>query len=1683
MNKKVIHSVFEGIVSQRGENVAVKTRTGDLISYKRLNSIANKISCLLVARNIAKGDIITVLFDNGLNQLASLLGVFKSGAVYLPMSKKYKHNHWGELYNNIKPRTILTTEENLEFLQAYDSYYEYSIPEVIVLSIDAKEEIIFSCYKYIKGKYQKEKVQINLIDANPKLCVEGDDSAYIFFTSGSTGKPKAVLGNHKALSHFIHWETHELQITERDRIAQVTSFTFDASLRDVFVPLIIGGTICVAPNKVKDDFVSFYEWLCNENITLLHTVPSFLRFLTSNLNPDQVNQKLNCNLKHLLLAGEKLYKKDILTWRKLFGGHASFINLYGATESVLVKTFYRVPTEILEEMSDAICVGKPISNTSVLILNSKNKLCKINEVGDIYIKTPFLSKGYFNNEEQTKLKFVQNPLNLSKDIIYKTGDYGKYDTSRNIIVLGRKDSIVKIHGVRSDINYIEETILQFTKLKAVKCILFQKENLEAVLCCFYVSDKAIDNEIREHCLKHLSQYEIPSFFKHFNALPVNINGKIDTVVLEEEIRKFLLIENNYQAPTSKIEQLLVQIWEEVLRTDNIGITDNFFALGGQSLMVVKMINKINKDLGYQIEMEDVFHNPTISELSKKLKVSKYQGIPKTLVQEDYPVTSSQMRLWMLSQFEEANLAYIITNTLEFKGDLELDKFLKALQIIINRYESLRTFFNLNEEGILRQQILPNESVIFDIEYTDNNDASKEKVIDQKNISPFDLAKAPLFKVEVVKIANKEYLIFFNLHHIICDGWSLEILSSEVIKIYNDLVKGNEIDLPELTIQNKDYAVWLESDFKLRQLQRSKTFWMDQLKGNLPILDLPSGRTRPVIKTYNGSSYKYSFSKETSKNFKAFIKNNEASMFMGLMASVNGLLYRYTNTKDIIIGTPVAGREHPDLENQIGLLLNTLPIRTQLDGSMGYKDVLALQKNILLDVYKHQSYPFDDLVDSLNVKRDISRSAIFDVMLVLHNQQDLFKSGIVPIQDATVKSYDKKVNNTQFDIDFSFIETEDCINVDIEYNTDIYDENFIALFISHLERFINQGIEKPLLPIDSIDYLHDFEKNKLLKEFNSTSVPFDEQKTYIDLFREQLQMYPDKQAIIGDDESFSYSEVEQLSNQLAHYLDLQCSIKQEELIGVKLSRDPWLPICILALFKLGGVYVPIDPSYPEERITYITANSGCSHIIDEQFISSFRQERSNLPIDFKPKSVSGMDLAYVIYTSGSTGKPKGVMIEHLGMLNHMYAMIDELEMTNNSVLVQNASSAFDISVWQLLTGLIVGCTTGVYSKATVMDPQKFLTRIQKEKTTILQVVPSYLQMLLQFESDLGIQFMNSLTYLLVTGEAVSKVLLSQWFERYKHIKVVNAYGPAEASDDVTLHIMDKLPKSNCIPVGKPIQNIQVYILNEQLQLCNIGVTGEIYISGVGVGRGYLHDKEKTVKKFIKDPFSKQPMRMYKTGDMARWLDDGTIDFVGRNDEQIKIRGHRIELGEIENHVLSIKGVETGVVIAKEYKDGSKKLITFYTGSDDIKGSTIKDELTKVLPDYMVPNFYIHLPELPLSPNGKIDKKSLPIPENLDKQSNNSYVKPSNEIEEKLVAIWEQVLDQKNIGVKDDFFDLGGHSIKAVLMLSKVNKQFSLNIDFTSVFELRCISSLAKEIANNLWDRQQLETNQIIDIKTI
>ncbi|WP_157243976.1 non-ribosomal peptide synthetase, partial [Paenibacillus elgii] len=1084
------------------------------------------------------------------------------------------------------------------------------------------------------------------------------------------------------------------------------------------------------------------------------------------------------------------------------------------------------------------------------------------------------------------------------------------------------------------------------------------------------------SELRRELSRELPGYMIPSYFVQLEQMPLSANGKLDRKALPAP-EGSVPTGTEYVAPRTAVEAQLVEIWQEVLGVSKVGIRDNFFEIGGHSLRATVLIARIHKELHSSIALREVFQATTIEQMAQLIEerdTLTYNSIPLVEERAYYPVSSGQKRLYLLSHLEGGEISYNMPEIMTVEGALDRDRLENVFQQLIQRHETLRTSFELID-GQPVQRV--HASVPFKVDYAQVEHEQLEHHI-RGFIRAFDLSQAPLLRVGLIELEKDRHLLLFDMHHIISDGVSVGIMVQEFTRLY----EGNE--LPSLRIQYKDYAAWQLSEVQSERVSRQEAYWLDAFKGELPVLDLPTDYVRPTLQSFEGNRFEFTIDNQRSSGLKKLAAETGSTLYMVLLSIYTTMLHKYSGQEDIIVGTPIAGRPHADLESMIGMFVNTLAIRNFPSGEKTFYDYMLEVKETALRAYDNQDYPFEELIDKLNVKRDLSRNPLFDTMFVLQNAEP----GDQKLEGLQFKLYPHEHQVAKFDLVFTVVEETEGLVCSVEYARALYKEETIKRMALHFTQLMDEAIQTPHAKLSALGIITEQEKALITQSFNDTAADYPRERTLHELFEQQAEQTADQVAVVFEDKQLTYYELNERANRLARTLRAE-GVQPDQLVGIMVERSLDMIVGILGILKAGGAYVPIDPEYPQERIQYMLADSGIgllltqNHLMDQVDFAgklvdlnsdaSYHEDASNLGI-----TVESNHLAYVIYTSGTTGKPKGTLIEHKNVVRLLFNDRNLFDFGASDTWTLFHSFCFDFSVWEMYGALLYGGKLVIVPPLTAKSPEQFLQLLKAQQVTILNQTPTYFYQLQQEElSHAGAEL--KLRNIIFGGEALSPALLKDWRAKYPHIKLINMYGITETTVHVTYKEITEteiaLGKSN---IGTTIPTLRAYILDEQRRIQPIGIAGEMYVAGEGLARGYLNRPELTAARFVDNPYE-HGERMYRTGDLARWLPDGNLEYLGRIDHQVKIRGYRIELGEVEAQLLKVASMHEATVLAREDANGQKYLVAYFVASQELTVSDLRGALAEELPGYMIPSYFVQLEQMPLTPNGKLDRKALPAPE--------------------------------------------------------------------------------------------------------
>ncbi|KOP26731.1 thioester reductase [Hapalosiphon sp. MRB220] len=1644
--EKCIHKLFEEQVEKTPNQIAVVFEDKKLI-YQELNLKANQLAHYLQNLGVKPEVVVGICVERSPKFIISLLAVLKAGGAYLPVDPTLP-------------------QEAIQFrLQ------------------DAQASVLIRDWGLRTGDWENdinldddwEKISQESIE-NPRNDVKPENLAYIIYTSGSTGKPKGVGVEHQQLLNYLYGILPKLQFSATASYASISTFTADLGNTVIFPCLSSGGCLHIISWERASDPATLADYFRRHPIDCLKIVPSHLTALLS-------SECWEILPRQLLILGGEAADWNLVEKIETNAPHCRILNHYGPTETTVGVLTYSVGEKIQETAT--VPIGKPIANTQIYVLDANLQPVPLGVAGELYIGGESLARGYLNQPELTAQKFITHSFGHSNQRLYKTGDRVRYLSNGNLEFLSRLDDQVKIRGYRVELGEISTALSQHPAVKENVVIAREETSIQKRLVAYIIpiSHSVSEHDFRNFLKAKLPEYMIPASFVILKALPLTANGKLDRNALpapEEVVSR----ETTFIAPRTPVEEVLASIWSQLLGVPQVSIDDNFFELGGHSLLATQVISRIRTTFGVEIPLPQLFESANLASLAVQIEIAmrgEQQGI-QTIIpihrNQNLPLSFAQQRLWFFDQIEPGSPSYNLPRSIRLQGKLNIDALSASLNEIIKRHEILRTSFAISNEQPI-QVISPSVSLqlpLIDLQQIPQQQREAElyRLAKEEAQTGFEITQAPLLRTKLLRLDAEDYVILLTLHHIVSDGWSTDILIREVGALYTAFCAGRPSPLPQLPIQYADFAVWQRQWLEGEGLKNQLAYWQQQLSGELPILQLPTDRPRPTVQTYVGKTLSFVLPTSLNEGLKNMSKQEGVTLFMTLLAAFKTLLYRYTNQTDILVGSPIANRNRAEIENLIGFFVNILVLRSNLSGNPTFRDLLKQVREVALGAYAHQNLPFEKLVEEIQPERNLSHNPLFQVMFVFQN----VPRTALELPDLNLSVLDVNSETATFDLCLTMEESEQGLRGDLEYNTDLFDAERMNRLVGHFQTLLEGIITNAEQCLSDLPLLTSHEQQQLLEWGKNQTLGENLQEGLCihQLFEAQVEKTPNAVAVVWGNEQLTYRELNQKANQLAHYLQ-KLGVKPEVLVGLYVERSLEMVIGLLAVLKAGGAYLPLDPAYPQERISFMLADAQVPVVLTQEHLLTTlpncpaqivcinqtelieAQPQHNPLSQTKPEN-----LAYVIYTSGSTGKPKGVMIAHRSLVNFTQAAIKEYAITASDRILQFASISFDAAAEEIFPGLVQGTTLVLRTHEMLSSAPIFLEHCSQQLLTVLDLPTAFWQQLTTELSPSKFTLPLSLRLVIIGGEKALPDKLSTWQQNIgTQVRLVNSYGPTETTVVATVYDLSRQNFNQEIPIGKPIANIKTYILDQFLQPVPIGIPGELYIGGAGLARGYLHQPDLTSEKFIPNPFSDEAnSRLYKTGDLVRYQDDGNIEFLGRVDQQVKIRGFRIELGEIEAKLNQHPHVREAVVIVWENELGDNCLIAYVSPNleQEVTVTQLRNFLNANLPEYMVPFAFVILESLPLTPNGKVNKKSLPIPEILRPDLDVAYVMPQTEAEKTIATIWQKYLNIEKIGIHDGFFELGGHSFMMVRVHSQLREVFKTDFSILEMFRYTTISSLAE-----------------------
>ncbi|ASA55472.1 non-ribosomal peptide synthetase [Vibrio gazogenes] len=1642
-----LHQLFESQAAQTPDATAVVSGN-DSLSYAALNTQANQLAHRLIALGVTPGSYVAVMVERSCAMVTTLLATLKAGGAYVPLDPLFPSERLQYMVADSRP-VVLISDGSVDVAQTFGE----QAAQLQVLELN-------------RESLADEPV------SNPEVAtLSGDHLAYVIYTSGSTGQPKGVMVPHRAVVNFLTSQQQQHQVSGDDRLLAVTTISFDIHVLEIYLPLSSGAALHLADKALARDGEALAAYLDNQAITLFQATPATWKLLLA--AGWQGSPRLTG-----LIGGESFSK---VLADEIVGRVGRLWNMYGPTETTVWSATHPL------HVSDAgVLIGQPIGNTRIYILDERHQPVPVGVSGEIYIAGAGVTAGYLNRDDLTAERFIADPFVAeSGALMYQTGDLGRWDSEGRIRCLGRSDFQVKIRGFRIELGEIESLMQGYAGIADAVVAAPEMADGEPRLVGYYVAeDTAQSGEDFEEGLKaelrrRLPDYMVPGIYIALDAFPLTPNGKVDRKALPA-VDASDLPQRAYEPPQGDVEVQLAEIWSGLLGVSQVGRHDDFFELGGYSLVAMQLISRIRQRFQVELALATVFSQSMLSALASAID----EATPtqqKTVIEPldaDVvpPLSLAQRRLWLLSQIDDvATTAYVMVGRFTLRGQLDVTALQQAFDHMLSRHHILRTCIDIHD-GEPVQKVLPDGQRM---RLTQINADDVQAIA--SFAADMDLFSGPLFQGQLIAIDAETHILRLAMHHIITDGWSINLLMKEVSQLYRALVENTPNPLSPLTIQYGDFAAWQQQHIQDALLQQQSEYWVEQLRGIPECLTLPADRARPSKQSFDGSEAKLVLDKTLTTALQKLSRAHGCTLYMTLLASWSALMGRLASQDDVVIGSPIAGRTRAELEPLIGMFVNTQAMRVDFSDNPNTIDLLSQVKATALAAQAHQEIPFEQVVESVAPKRSLSHSPIFQVMFALQNVPD----GDLQLPGLSISPVEAEVSTVQFDLSLFVSPTDDQLEATLHYATALFDAGTVERYLGYWHALLQQMVSVPTQAVGSLNILPDEERDLVLNQFNQTQTAFPDASCLHTLIEAQVARSPDATAVVFDDQSLSYAELNAQANQLAHWL-IEQGVRPDSRVAVCLERSCELVVSLLAILKAGGAYVPLDPGYPSERLTYMLSDSApvvlltCDSLVARLGEIPDTTRLVDLASPVQPwldspttnpvvAELTNRHLAYIIYTSGSTGLPKGVMNEHRGVVNRLHWMQQDYGFGPDDVVLQKTPFSFDVSVWEFFCPLWSGATLLMAKPEGHKDPDYLKTLMTTQGVTIVHFVPPMLQSFLEVVSP---DDCPSLRLVFCSGEALPAEAIRKSYARLPQIELHNLYGPTEAAVDVTAWHCPRQLAGDRVSIGRPVANTQMYVLDSEGHPVPVGVEGELYIGGVQVARGYLNRDELTAERFVANPYTADehahPL-MYRTGDVGCWLPDGTIEYRGRNDDQVKIRGFRIELGEISSALQGCTGVQDGVVVARafgtrsEKQSADKQLVGYYTAVDtnvvpDV--AALKAELSERLPAHMVPAVYVVIDAMPLTPNGKVNRKALPEPD-ISAVVRHEYQAPVGDAEQQLAAIWSELLGVEQVGRADNFFELGGHSLLAVRMADRL-RQHGYQLVIRHLFSRITLAELAETL---------------------
>ncbi|HEX3128840.1 MAG TPA: non-ribosomal peptide synthase/polyketide synthase [Thermoanaerobaculia bacterium] len=1602
-----IHELFEEQVRLTPGAVALRFPGGQM-TYAELDARAGALAGILVEAGLGPDRLAALCLERSAEAIVSMIAILKAGGAFVPLDPSYPADRLAFMLEDTAAPVLITRRHLLDRLPA-------SAARIV-------------CWEDLSS--------LPSLPSFGSFPSAPSNLAYVMYTSGSTGRPKGVAVTHRNVVRLVR-NTNFADFGADQAFLQLAPLSFDASTMEIWGPLLNGGTLVVYPpeNPTLEELGAFLSW---EGITSL--------WLTAGLFHQMVEARLASlrGLRQLLAGGDVLSPPHVLRVLQEAPG-VTLINGYGPTESTTFACCY--PMRSPEAVGATVPIGYPIGNTWVAVLDRGFQPgfqpVPPGVVGELYIGGDGLARGYLNRPDLTAERFVPDPIFGDGERLYRTGDLARWTADGIVEFLGRADQQVKIRGFRIEPGEIESALASHPDVGEA-AVVVQGEGAEKRLVAFWVDRSDAEPDLRAFLSESLPVHMVPSAFVRLDTLPLNPNGKVDRRALAA-VSVSGAVHPISTAPRTPTEEVLAAIWAGLLGLDRVGIEDDFFALGGHSLLATRLVSRLSSELGVDLSLRTVFEEPTVARLAARVDEARAEGrpappiLPVPRTGDPLPASFAQERLWLLDRLTPGLPVYNVPLALRLSGELDRECLEAALNAVVERHEALRTTFR-EAGGSAWQVVAPFEPrPLPAIDLTPAEAREKEARL---ALLPFDLAAGPLLRAVLISLGETDHVLLLTLHHIVGDGWSLEVLARDLGAFYTAFRQGEVADLPPLRVQYADYSVWQREWLTGDVLADLVGWWRGELAGAPTVLEVPADRPRPAAQSFRGGLQKATLPSEVAAAVRGLARREGATLFMTLLAAFQALLHRLTGQPDVLVGSPVANRNRPEIEGLVGFFVNTLVLRGRFPDGATFRGAVATARRAALGGYAHQDLPFEQLVVELRVDRSLAYSPLFQVMFVL--QSGGFPAPEMPGLRAETVALE--TGTAKFDLLLEARESEDGIHLTLEHAADLFDASTAARLLERFGVLLEAAAAEPDRTVSSLPVMSRAERSQVLEAWNDAALDVPEVCLH-DLVAAQMARTPDAVALVGDaGERWTYADLDRRASRIAARLR-ELGIGPEIPVGVSLPRTPGMVAALLGVLRAGGCYVPLDPAYPRERLALLLKDTAAPVVITESWLAG---ELPDGPVD---SGVLPGNLAYLIYTSGSTGRPKGVAIEHRSAVAFAVWARQVFGDEELAGVFASTSINFDLSIFEIFVPLCWGGRVILGANALALPGHPAAGEVR-----LVNTVPSAMTELVRMG---GIP--SSVRTVNLAGEPLRRSLARSITAE----RLLNLYGPSE---DTTYSTFTVVPLSDREPtIGRPLAGSRVYLFDRHGNPAPIGVAGELCLGGAGLARGYLGRPELTAEKFVPDPLGNPGERLYRTGDLARWLPHGEIEYLGRIDHQVKVRGFRIELGEIEAALLAHPGVRQAAVMAMG--EGADRRLVAWVAPAQLPDQLpdLRSWLAARLPDYMVPALFVGLEMLPLTPNGKVDRKSLPAPERQETAGSVS-APPRTATEEVLAGLWADVLGLEGVGIDDDFFSLGGHSLLATRLISRIADSLGVELTLRQVFESPTVRTLSARLDSTVSERR-------------